>query len=196
VREEAYAMTAHRTPRILAVIVALVSLSLQGCALNSVREIQPKDLARKKPSTRIVIGVGSEKEFLETPVSVVVERYDPATKKGGDCYHWDRAVADAPAMDGKIEYRVFEVPAGVYTYSFANLPVLTNPAAFVVNEGKTAYIGDYILTAESDRFKREIVRLRSNLTAAKAALGPAAETVELAPTLPNAPRPLGFICTP
>jgi hypothetical protein len=190
-------MTVLPRSKIAVVFTALVCLTTQGCALNSVREVQFKDVAQHAASTRIVFGVATQSAVAELPSSVVIEQYDPVTRKGGDCYRWNRAAIVASTTPSAVQYRVFKVPAGVYTYSFANRYALVNPAAFIVDQGKTVYIGDFILMVERDQYaQREIVEFRRNLPAAKAAFGPAAEAMELAPALPNAPRPMGFACTP
>jgi hypothetical protein len=193
-------------PKILMCLVAFLCLSLQGCGLNSVRETRLESVRRQPPPTLFVYGVGQAYVPFDIPFGISIEQYDPVTGNGGDCWRWNHAFATAPKTPDTIAYHVFEAPSGAYAYAWNNGRELQNPMAFTVAKGKTVYLGEFILQhgrrtlTLGDRTLLlpgdGIVEYRRNLVAAKAAWGSAADLMELAPTIPNAPRPRGFVCTP
>jgi hypothetical protein len=196
--------------KILATSLRLVaatglSLSLSGClwmvfgATNDVRPGQLSD--RRAASAQIVYGVAVETDWPFEAFSIGIDRYDPETRRAGSCEHYDRASAPVPPRPTGVHYFVFDVPPGAYIFSPLNGQSLDSdsPAAFVVSPGKTVYLGDYVLVGPVTPYhftEDGPIEVRRDFEVAKAALGPAAEHMQLAEVLPGVRRGTPVLCMP
>ena len=188
--------------------------SLQGCLLlNSVRESTLPNGSAGAGKTRLVYGVDAS----DGAVAVALDRVDPGTGEGGNCMRHDHTEAVVPTGASGIKYFVFDAPPGNYVVAFFNSGgsfLGSDPKAFSVPPGQLTYIGDFSRflgldpttsifgslngrAPGTDLNGRPIYQLdREGLEAAKTALGPAADSLVLADTVPELNRAPACLCTP
>jgi hypothetical protein len=193
------------------VILALVwlALSSHGCAFtaalfgpsNSVKRVE---LAQSKPTDRsaiIVVAARSDDPLAIAGRSVVLARYNPATKRANDCYQYDRAELNLPAGQSETTYQAFSVPPGTYVFPW-HLGPRPNQAdgfpAFIVRAGTATYVGEFILTPKLEGGAKPPTRhgfhLERDLVSARRTLGLAAGELELAETV-SEPSYRPILCT-
>lgn len=190
---------------VLLVGIFLLIAPLQGCLWTALlfgpsNSVRDADMARLNPKAKnaiIVVAIRSEVKPLSRWAVVTLSHFKPAINSAGDCGTYDRAETRlAPETPGTV-YAAFEVPPGTWVFNYLNdTSEDTHPhsykgtfPAFIAPAGKATYIGEFVLTSHSNHegsfFERGTFRLERDLAAAKAALGPAADLLELAETAPD-----------
>lgn len=177
-------------------------LSLTGCFFSPRNAVQPATLPLQHiRSTDSIIVYGLKRRpDMAKPLTVVIERYDPATREGGNCARYDHAQARVTAGPIGTEYFVFQVPAGSYTFGSFGTGDLADeslPTGFVVPPGSLVYLGDYSLVGDNAKLyihDREVGFSR-DLEAARASLGTAGAALMLAEFVPGSKMAKAFLCT-
>jgi hypothetical protein len=181
---------------------SMLAAGLAACLpLNAVREAGFGS-APKAKTARIVYGVQVETDWPAEAFTVLLDFYDPATGRGGDCRRNDRlSNAPIPPTPGGMHYFAFDAPPGIYAFSAMNGQSLSadSPAAFVAPAGQSVYLGDFVLSGLVTPGTTTLdgtIHVRRDIDAAKAELGKDSEHLVLAEIYPGVRRSPGFMCMP
>ncbi len=172
--------------------IVLISLVLQGCARNSVRELSNEFAQSSQTSTLMILGIASP---TGASLGIDIQQVDPVTGKGGDCSRFNRAEMVA---SGDIQYHVFKVPAGTYAAGWTTKPVISGKVgnAFSVPAGVATYVGDFHLKGGLPGSLDNQYEFHRDIALAQAGLPRLAKDLRLAKivTIPTVTRL--FVCTP
>lgn len=162
--------------------------------MNSVKILPAGDTPAGERAV-VVYGVKVEGLWKYAKFSVQLAEYDLARQKiTGNCFQFNRTEAVIASEPGEIKYFAFEVPPGYYVYSPFHLAGLSGEfLAFEAPEGRSVYIGDFVLE------KNQSVSLHRERGAEENGIETTWPAFKRKISLANAVavrRPFVFLCTP
>jgi hypothetical protein len=176
------------------IVILLVIIVISACTINDINAI---DEYQKPMNGRslIIYGVGLEAVWSYPKFAVNIDEYDIKEQNiSGNCWFYNRMLASVLSSSQNINYFLFDVEPGFYIYSgFNSSPLNANiDGAFVVPEGKTVYLGDFVYQ------KNQKVDFRNGFEKMKRALFREVainDKVIIAKTI-QVKKPAMFLCMP